>query len=74
MSGGEARLAAIAGVLACDKKIIILDEPTEELDYSGRMRIIEIIKYLQQEGKAILLISHDEGFIEVFDNKNLIFM
>ena len=65
LSGGEARLAAIAGVLACDKEIIILDEPTEELDYSGRMRIIKIINNLQESGKAIMLISHDEDFIHV---------
>ena len=68
LSGGEARLAAIAGVLACDKEIIILDEPTEELDYAGRMRIIEIIKNLQLEGKAILLISHDEDFMSEICN------
>ena len=65
LSGGEARLAAIAGVLACDKEIIILDEPTEELDYSGRMRIIKTINNLQESGKAIMLISHDEDFIHV---------
>ena len=68
LSGGEARMAAIAGGIASEKRIIILDEPTEELDYDGRNKIRELIRKLAHEGKAVMVISHDSNFIfEVSD-------
>jgi len=63
LSGGEARLAAIAGGIATGKSIIILDEPTEELDYPAKRKIKRLIRNLAAEGKTILLISHDSDFI-----------
>ena len=68
LSGGEARLAGIAGGLATGKKIIILDEPTEELDYPGQLKVIDLIEKFSAANNTIMLISHDSDFLfEVCD-------
>lgn len=72
LSGGEARLAAIAGGIATGKKIIILDEPSEELDAACKGKIRNLIRDLAREGKAVMVISHDSDFIfQVSDNIGL---
>lgn len=59
LSGGQKRRAAIAGVLAMEPQVLILDEPTAGLDPKGRDEILHQIKQLQQEtGLTILLVSH----------------
>ena len=59
LSGGEKRRAAIAGVIAMQPKVLILDEPTAGLDPIGRDRILEMIKnYREKTGSTILLVSH----------------
>lgn len=59
LSGGQKRRAAIAGVLAMQPEILILDEPTAGLDPKGRREILDQIKLLQtQTHMTILLVSH----------------
>ena len=59
LSGGQKRRAAIAGVLAMNPQVLILDEPTAGLDPQGRQEILDLIKKLQTESKmTILLVSH----------------
>ena len=59
LSGGEKRRAAIAGVIAMQPKVLILDEPTAGLDPKGRDRILEMIKaYREQTKSTVLLVSH----------------
>ncbi len=59
LSGGEKRRAAIAGVMAMNPKILILDEPTAGLDPKGRQEILSMIKaYKKQTGSTVLLVSH----------------
>ncbi|MCM1539828.1 MAG: energy-coupling factor transporter ATPase [Blautia sp.] len=59
LSGGQKRRAAIAGVLAMEPEVLILDEPTAGLDPRGRDEILHQIKKLQTEtGMTILLVSH----------------
>ena len=59
LSGGQKRRAAIAGVLAMQPEILILDEPTAGLDPKGRREILDQIKLLQtQTQMTILLVSH----------------
>jgi len=59
LSGGQMRRVAIAGVLASDPETIILDEPTAGLDPVGRREIMDLFKKLQQNGKTIILITHN---------------
>ncbi len=59
LSGGEKRRAAIAGVMAMNPKILILDEPTAGLDPKGRQEILNmIVDYKQKTGSTVLLVSH----------------
>lgn len=59
LSGGEKRRAAIAGVIAMDPGVLILDEPAAGLDPKGRDVILaQISEYHRQRGNTILLVSH----------------
>ena len=58
LSGGQKRRVAIAGVLAMDPDVLILDEPVAGLDPQGRQHLMELITHLNSEGKTIILITH----------------
>ena len=59
LSGGQKRRVAIAGVLAMDPRVLILDEPTAGLDPRGRDRILgEIREYHEEKKNTVLLVSH----------------
>ena len=59
LSGGQKRRVAIAGVIAMEPKVLILDEPTAGLDPKGRDDILNCLKYLREEtGMTIILVSH----------------
>ncbi len=59
LSGGQKRRVAIAGVLACNPEILILDEPTAGLDPAGRTEILNLLKKIHEEKKiTIILVSH----------------
>lgn len=59
LSGGQKRKVAIAGVLAMDPSILILDEPIAGLDPIGREQFMELIQKLNESGVTILMISHN---------------
>lgn len=59
LSGGQKRRVAIAGVMAMEPKVLILDEPTAGLDPHGRDRILNLIKdYHKEKGSTVMLVSH----------------
>ena len=59
LSGGQKRRAAIAGVIAMEPEVLILDEPTAGLDPRGRDRILEQIRdYHREKGTTVILVSH----------------
>ncbi len=59
LSGGQKRRVAVAGVLAMDPEVLILDEPTAGLDPAGRDEILNRIKYLRDtRGITVILVSH----------------
>lgn len=59
LSGGEKRRAAIAGVIAMDSEVLILDEPTAGLDPMGREILLsQIVRYHKEKGNTVLLVSH----------------
>ncbi len=59
LSGGERRRAAIAGVMAMEPRVLILDEPTAGLDPRGRERVLEMIRqYRREHNTTVLLVSH----------------
>ncbi|MCO6558245.1 MAG: ATP-binding cassette domain-containing protein [Bifidobacterium sp.] len=58
LSGGQQRLAAIAGIIACDPRILVLDEPTAGLDATASERIYALVRTLNAHGVTIVMITH----------------
>lgn len=58
LSGGQKQRIAIAGVLAMQPEVLVLDEPTAMLDPSGRHEVIRCIEDLRRSGVTIILITH----------------
>ena len=58
LSGGEMRRVAIAGILAMEPAILVLDEPTAGLDPLGRKELMNLFKKLHQSGMTIVLVTH----------------
>lgn len=59
LSGGQKRRVAIAGILAMNPDILILDEPTAGLDPQGAKEMLTLFKKINQQGKTVILVSHD---------------
>ena len=58
LSGGQKQRIAIAGVLAIQPKILVLDEPTAMLDPQGRREVMQVLHDLHRQGSTIVLITH----------------
>lgn len=73
LSGGQKRRVAIAGVMAMNPEILILDEPTAGLDPAGRDKILGFIKeYHRKKGNTVLIVSHSMEDIAGFADKILV--
>jgi energy-coupling factor transporter ATPase len=69
LSGGEKRRAALAGVLALEPEVLVLDEPTAGLDPVGRAHLLHRIVGLHESGTTLVLISHNmEELAQVCDH------
>jgi zinc transport system ATP-binding protein len=62
LSGGQLQRVLVARALACDPRILILDEPTANIDMRGETEIFDLFKALNQR-MTIVVVSHDIGFI-----------
>ncbi len=69
LSGGQQRLAAIAGVIACQPQILIMDEPTAGLDEAATTRVHDLIQTLHAQGVTVLIISHSQTEIDVLADR-----
>lgn len=58
LSGGQMRRVAIAGILAMEPEVLVLDEPTAGLDPKGRQELMSLFKTLHQSGLTIVLVTH----------------
>jgi putative ABC transport system ATP-binding protein len=67
MSGGEQQRVAIARALVNNPDVIILDEPTSNIDFDAVGLLINILSELKREGKTILMASHDENMLKNAD-------
>ena len=60
LSGGEQQRIAIAKIMLKDPDLILADEPTASLDDENKQIVLSMLRMLQQKGKTILIVSHDE--------------
>jgi len=64
LSGGEQQRLAIAAVLAMKPRVLVLDEPTTQLDPAGRKSVLEMISKLNsEEGITVIMVDHNTGFL-----------
>ena len=73
LSGGERRRLAIAGVLAMESRILLLDEPLANLDYPSVRDVLKTLVELKKKGITVLIVSHEaEKFLALTDNTIII--
>lgn len=73
LSGGEKRRVAIAGILASEPEVLILDEPTAGLDPIGKREIMELIKKYHESGdKTIIVVTHDMNIVLNYAKKVIV--
>ena len=73
LSGGQKRRVAIAGVIAMEPEVLILDEPTAGLDPVGQKQILENIRaYQQAQNAAILMVTHSMEDVAVIADRLLV--
>ncbi len=72
LSGGERRRVAIAGILAMQPKVLILDEPTAGLDPEGASHMMSLFTKLHQQGMTIILVTHDMELVLQFANQVIV--
>ena len=63
LSGGERRRVAIAGILALNPNILVLDEPTAGLDPRGAREMMALFKGLHDNGTTVILVTHDMNIV-----------
>ena len=69
LSGGEKRRVAIAGILASNPDVLVLDEPTAGLDSKGKEMIMGLLNKLHDSGKIIIVITHDMNIVMNYAKK-----
>ena len=72
LSGGQKRRAAMAGVIAMEPEVLILDEPAAGLDPAGREEILGYVRELAHKGRTIILVSHTMEDLARFADRLLV--
>ncbi len=73
LSGGQMRKVAIAGILAADPEILVLDEPTVGLDPIAKKELLQLLQKLNQEfHKTIIIITHDMDVVSEYIKRVLV--
>ena len=72
LSGGQGQEVALASIIAMDPEIMVIDEPTSQLDPKGTEEIFEIIDILKKEGKTIILVEHKLELIAEYAEKVMV--
>ncbi|MDR3223427.1 MAG: ATP-binding cassette domain-containing protein [Methanobrevibacter sp.] len=72
LSGGEKKRIAIAGILAMNPEIMILDEPTAGLDPKGASQILKLLYSLNKEGITIVISTHDVDLVPIYSKRLIV--
>lgn len=68
LSGGQKRRVAIAGILAMDPDVLVLDEPTAGLDPLGAKAMLDLFVELNKQGKTIIIVTHEMDYVLEYCN------
>jgi putative ABC transport system ATP-binding protein len=69
LSGGEQQRVAFARALANDPPLLLVDEPTGNLDVKTGLKIVQLLRKLKDDGKTVIVATHDERIIQIADKK-----
>jgi ABC-type histidine transport system ATPase subunit len=69
LSGGQQQRAAIARALCINPRVMLFDEPTSALDPELQVEVVRVIKLLAEEGRSMLLVTHDMGLARAIANQ-----
>lgn len=67
LSGGEQQRVAVARLMLKDPEIILADEPTGSLDKNNEIIVFDILKKFKDEGKTIIVVTHEDEILDYFD-------
>jgi energy-coupling factor transporter ATP-binding protein EcfA2 len=70
---GQRQKLAVAAILAMRPKVIIVDEPTTGLDWDGSIRIMELLKSLNEQGMTVIIITHDIDIVARYARRVVVF-
>lgn len=73
LSGGEKKRVAIATVLAMDPEVILLDEPTANLDPRTRVALVHLIRSMRDLGKTVILTTHELDIVPILATRVVVF-
>lgn len=68
LSGGQKQRLAVATAVASEREIVLFDEPTSGLDHHHMLQVGEILKRLAENGKTVLVVTHDTELIETLNS------
>ncbi|MDI9394423.1 MAG: ABC transporter ATP-binding protein [Euryarchaeota archaeon] len=74
ISGGELKLVLIARALVQEPKVLLLDEPTSNLDFKNRVLVLKILQEISKEGISVIMSEHDPNLASLFSDKVLLMM
>ena len=64
LSGGQKQRVAVAVSMICGKDLLVFDEPTSGLDYARMVEVSGVIRSLAQQGRIVLVVTHDQEFMQ----------
>ncbi|MGL5205488.1 MAG: energy-coupling factor transporter ATPase [Metamycoplasmataceae bacterium] len=71
LSGGQKRRVALAGIMAMKPDFLVFDEPTAGLDPAGAKDILELFKWMNENGKTIIIVTHDLDNVLEYTNRTM---
>ncbi len=69
LSGGQRQRAMIARALVAEPEVLVLDEPTNNLDVQGQAEVIAVLRQLHAAGTTLILVSHDLGLVQTIADR-----
>lgn len=72
LSGGQQQRVALASILVMEPEILVIDEPTSQLDPLGTEQVFEVIDYVKKEGKTVILVEHKIDLLARFADRAVV--